>query len=50
VKQRWRKWWEAGEDCIMRSFTKHCQDDQMKQDEMGGDKARTEQIRSPNTI
>jgi len=36
---RGRKWWEAGEDCIMRSFitwSLHQMGDQIKEDEMGG--------------
>jgi hypothetical protein len=33
---RGRKWREAGEDCIMRSFMKYCQGVQIKEVEMGG--------------
>jgi len=33
---RRRKWQEAGEDCIMRSFTKYYWTGQIKEDETGG--------------
>jgi hypothetical protein len=32
---RGRKWWEAGERCIMRSYSKYCYGGHIKKDEMG---------------
>jgi hypothetical protein len=36
------KWQEAGEDCIMRSFTKYYYDDRVIEDEMGGECSKHE--------
>jgi hypothetical protein len=32
---RERKWWDSGDDCIMRSFPKY-QGNEIKDDDMGG--------------